>query len=1197
MFLSGIKKNRPFFYRLGLFLLTVLFFSSCETPLWYAPVRDWFDKYTNTAAVEIADMPEGVKNAEGILSVPSDKDIIINFCLRNPRDYTLQMWYEPEEEDVRLMVRDGDYYTSTEVFGGDFPGIIVNQNAGDKSLASIKLKKEFLTAVDTSGVSYKKNISGEVKIIEVESGRDFASFPISLCADSVPPEIKGACFQSDKEDFESGNAKYIICFYMPVISSNDVHYRDTYALYIDNEVRYFKYESNAYKFYKNLTFDDSGNPSFSDQDTSFTTSAQVYPLGDAPSFNVNAPDGYKSVYYNTGWNITSSERKCSLKISDIAGLNSKVNISSKATKLNAPVIRGPDNNTITSGLSYAADEGTQRFTVRITHDGKDEEGNSCGTVNITYTIKEKNNKLVFANGTSSVLTKTVSGNTLIELPAGKYDITAAAGKNYYLTSDATTVTDVTITKPAVYYVKAGGNDDPSCGTSSNPVATIQYAVKQFMQGVSNGEYPLNGVCKIYVMSDIESDGTEGNNPFVYIPPRPADLPGVDDVIYGSAPFVGSIYIMGSGAKRTVNAKKNSSRTGCVICADSGTVYLENLTITGGYLPDCDSSAGIEARTSMNLKNVTVRDNIIDEPRTDRDMGGAGLRIEANSVNITCTDCEFINNKTKAQNGGAVYIYDESSVAEFIRCKFTDNVAGYDKDADEHGSGGAIYLNIDTVKLTDCTFTGNKSSFGGGAICNVLGNLELKGNNTFTNNSAGIKRTFDTYSTWANDHTELLSRFYGGALYAEDCTVKIEGKITAKDNYRYRERDEQKLSNFYLCGTTSPVLTVTGPLTGSKIGIGMYFNYEPAVNHPVEFTTGYKYNLPGGNSSNPAEIFISETTYGIKDSDDAEACFAVSSAKVYAVTDYVISVKRTLGSGESESDPVYLYPGVAKKIVLKRETGFRKESDSNQSPLYFNPVDKKLYLSYENGTYTRTVPVPDKADPKVTFKAALYSGDYKVKDLTVTTSANDFSLSLSGITDPGNYRIRITSEFLGVKRDTVFVLNCGYNSDVVENYIRNMTSGGTVVIKGKLESDYSNGELGKIAQAIISNNSLNADNQVTLDLRETTSSDEIGNYNRSYFGGCGPKLKEVFFPDWYTEMGLQFFNGCNKLIAVHFPETFTKIVDASFSGCTGLTDIYFAGTKEKWKNVNKQTGWNTPLPSNCVIHCSDGNLDKQDNEIN
>ena len=141
MFLSGIKKNRPFFYRLGLFLLTVLFFSSCETPLWYAPVRDWFDKYTNTAAVEIADMPEGVKNAEGILSVPSDKDIIINFCLRNPRDYTLQMWYEPEEEDVRLMVRDGDYYTSTEVFGGDFPGIIVNQNAGDKSLASVKLKK------------------------------------------------------------------------------------------------------------------------------------------------------------------------------------------------------------------------------------------------------------------------------------------------------------------------------------------------------------------------------------------------------------------------------------------------------------------------------------------------------------------------------------------------------------------------------------------------------------------------------------------------------------------------------------------------------------------------------------------------------------------------------------------------------------------------------------------------------------------------------------------------------------------------------------------------------------------------------------------------------------------------------------------------------------------------------------------------
>ena len=1152
-------------------------------------------------------MPEGVKNAEGILSVPSDKDIILNFCLRNPRGYTLNMWYEPEEEDVRLMVNS--CYPQDELWG-DEPSnrfIPVNQNAGDKSLASIKLKKEFLAAVDKNGVSYKKNISGEVKIVEVESGRDFASFPISLCADSVPPEIKGACFQSDKEDFESGNAKYIICFYMPVISSNDVHYRDTYALYIDNEVRYFKYEGEVYKFYNNVTYDDSGNPSFSNQDTSFTTSAQVYPLGDAPSFDATAPAGYKSVYYNTGWNITSSERKCSLKIQDIAGLNSKVNISSKATKLNAPVIRGPDNNTITSGLSYAADEGTQRFTVRITHDGKDEEGNSCGTVNITYTITEKNNKLVFANGTSSVLTKTVSGNTLIELPAGKYDITAAAGKNYYLTSDATTVTDVTITKPAVYYVKDGGSDNELCGTSSNPVATIQYAVKQFMKCVAEGTYPANGVCKIYVMSDIESDGTEGNNPFVLIPERPMHL-SIDGT-YNDTEFTGSIYITGSGAKRTVNAKKSAENFGCVICAEGGTVYLENLTIAGGYVPNGDSSAGIEARTSMNLKNVTVRDNVIGSGIGN---GGAGLHINAD---VTCTDCEFTDNKASNQDGGAVFLSNVTVTAEFTRCKFTDNMAGLDENSDT-GMGGAVFVDGGMVKFTDCTFTGNKAVVGGGAILIRNGFIELKGNNTFTNNIAAIKNKlfftdYSSYMGWGTTYSADKAKcLAGGALFAEHGTVSIEGKITAKDNYKFSiliSDIVQEPSDFYLGRTEGNLakLTVTGSLTGSKIGIDMSFadtTYSPTATQPVEFTTGYKYNQAGGNIKKPSEIFISETGYAIKDSDDAEACFAVSSAKVYAVTDYVVSVKRTLESGESESDPVYLYPGVAKKIVLKREIGFRKESGYENDPdqkslLYFNPGDKRLYLSYEGGTYTKPVPVPDKADPKVTFKAELYSGDYKVKDLTVTTSANDFSLSLSGITDPGNYRIRITSEFLGVKRDTVFVLNCGYNIDVVENYIRNMTSGGTVVIKGKLGSDYSNGELGKIAQAIISNNSLNADNQVTLDLRETTSSDEIGNYNRSYFGGCGPKLKEVFFPDWYTEMGLQFFNGCNKLIAVHFPETFTKIVDASFSGCTGLTDIYFAGTKEKWKNVNKQTGWNTPLPSNCVIHCSDGNLDKEDNEIN
>ncbi len=92
-----------------------------------------------------------------------------------------------------------------------------------------------------------------------------------------------------------------------------------------------------------------------------------------------------------------------------------------------------------------------------------------------------------------------------------------------------------------------------------------------------------------------------------------------------------------------------------------------------------------------------------------------------------------------------------------------------------------------------------------------------------------------------------------------------------------------------------------------------------------------------------------------------------------------------------------------------------------------------------------------------------------------------------------------------------------------------------------------------------------------------------------------RLTSIVIPDSVTEIGDDAFFYCSSLTNITIPDGVTTIGGNAFYRCGRLTDIYFKGTKEQWKAIKKGTDWNSNTP-NFTVHCSDGNLAKDEKAI-
>ena len=93
---------------------------------------------------------------------------------------------------------------------------------------------------------------------------------------------------------------------------------------------------------------------------------------------------------------------------------------------------------------------------------------------------------------------------------------------------------------------------------------------------------------------------------------------------------------------------------------------------------------------------------------------------------------------------------------------------------------------------------------------------------------------------------------------------------------------------------------------------------------------------------------------------------------------------------------------------------------------------------------------------------------------------------------------------------------------------------------------------------------------------------------SAFYSCSG-LTSIDIPNSVTSISNYAFSGCSGLTSIDIPNSVTSISNYAFSGCSGLTSINYDGTTTQWTLITKGSKWNDRVPSNCMVHCTDGDI--------
>ena len=95
----------------------------------------------------------------------------------------------------------------------------------------------------------------------------------------------------------------------------------------------------------------------------------------------------------------------------------------------------------------------------------------------------------------------------------------------------------------------------------------------------------------------------------------------------------------------------------------------------------------------------------------------------------------------------------------------------------------------------------------------------------------------------------------------------------------------------------------------------------------------------------------------------------------------------------------------------------------------------------------------------------------------------------------------------------------------------------------------------------------------------------------YFGND----KEVVIPKYIVNIGKNAFSDYSDITDITISNGISSIEENAFKNCSKLTKINFNGTMAQWKVISKGASWNSNT-GDYIVYCTDGKLDKSDNEI-
>jgi hypothetical protein len=256
------------------------------------------------------------------------------------------------------------------------------------------------------------------------------------------------------------------------------------------------------------------------------------------------------------------------------------------------------------------------------------------------------------------------------------------------------------------------------------VLFIPKAVYAAVFNVPSGNVPA-------LVESIKIANTTAEDDTIFLEAGTYTLTGVDNTTDGAnglPSIISNIEIIGDGPGVTIIERDSTAEPFRIFhIADTGTLILEGLAITGGFVECCYIGGGI-----FNDGSLVVTNSVISGNSAEFEGGGLAGNGTATIINSTVSN-------NSAQDGGGIFGSSVDITSSIISDNFAQGFGGgidgtvNIKDSQILNNqagflGGGIF---GTVTMKDSLVAGNSSDFRGGGIANIgtsnITNTTISGN--------------------------------------------------------------------------------------------------------------------------------------------------------------------------------------------------------------------------------------------------------------------------------------------------------------------------------------------------------------------------------------------------------------------------------------------------------------------------------------
>lgn len=755
-------------------VLLPLIFDSCSffTDSWNEPVKDYFQKYTETSAVTEYEVVSGTyEKGSGKIFVSSSQDFEVRLFLRNPQNYIFPA------DCISLSFPNFDKNSAEEKFGSQIDMGVVSllQDESDSSVMILKYPAEFLVLSETGF-----DISPEIRLFHPVSKADFGSYTSlrALC-NSAPPLIFGAVVYKD-----SSSGKYVVFFNMPSKGLLSGIHSDIKSVSVNGEKTSVVLNADGTFDFENASY-KVGN----DSSLYSASSASFAEYGQA-------------AYFVTDDIFTDEITTYAIVLEDEAGFSSQVSTSVNSIRLESVVVKDSSGSVLQTGDVISQDENSSYSTITLTPAQNASDGSDTSDSIVVYELYQgvdDSGKVLYSG-------KNSGGGISLKIPAGKVFLRVYSHKDLYADSIPKEF-GIQVLK-SVLFVSPNGSDTENTGSADSPFATI---AKTFSD---------EGFSDITVLGTIQLAGSVDEDVEL-------SVANANVVINGNGNSVSSLKMAASGGK--LKAKKlnvvgslavengeldfSDGNIGTDVTVKSGKLAAENVSVAGSVIVESGelsfSGGTISGDITLSGGTLLLKDCKVGGKIN---YNGGKLVLEGSTVvsdsivfgddslviyvkNLTAQKVAAISGVDSRSKGSEILVSadgDEKSMSE--TCKLFDlDSEKWTITADSSGKKGILNSSGGNIVVEEymLTFAAEDSVQAGEKISvsvNVLDsagktvetsdsdftnwNLKLYNHGTFTGKSSS-ENSIKTDESWPSDSYQLfVSVEFAGSVYSSVLDVEI-----------------------------------------------------------------------------------------------------------------------------------------------------------------------------------------------------------------------------------------------------------------------------------------------------------------------------------------------------------------------------------------------------------------------------------------